>query len=253
MKYVPIIIILILILAIIISVICIINYIKRKTRQVSRALFGTSDITQAAKQMKQEYSTTPKSVSAMTSLALPKIVSDFPDFQYDEMKERAENVLFSYLRAVTAKNLSILTDGNTELKQQLENHIQMLSAKDLREHFDQIKIHRTEICQYRKTAGRCIITFQSALECYHYITDNSSSIKEGSKEYKYQTKYNTDLIYIQDRNLVENELDNALGVNCPNCGAPLSSLGAKVCEYCGTPVIEINIHAWSFSNIEEVK
>ena len=69
MKYVPIIIILILILAIIISVICIINYIKRKTRQVSRALFGTSDITQAAKQMKQEYSTTPKSVSAMTSLA----------------------------------------------------------------------------------------------------------------------------------------------------------------------------------------
>ena len=177
--------------------------------------------------MKQEYSTTPKSVSAMTSLALPKIVSDFPDFQYDEM--------------------------NTELKQQLENHIQMLSVKDLREHFDQIKIHRTEICQYRKTAGRCIITFRSALECYHYITDNSSSIKEGSKEYKYQTKYNTDLIYIQDRNLVENELDNALGVNCPNCGAPLSSLGAKVCEYCGTPVIEINIHAWSFSNIEEVK
>ena len=84
--------------------------------------------------MKQEYSTTPKSVSAMTSLALPKIVSDFPDFQYDEMKERAENVLISYLRAVTAKNLSLLTDGNTELKQQLENHIQMLSVKDLREH-----------------------------------------------------------------------------------------------------------------------
>lgn len=253
MKYIPIIIILILILAIIIAIYCGVNYIKRKTREFSRQVFGTSDITQAAEKMRQDYATTPKSVSAMTSLLLPKIVSDFPDFQYDEMKERTNNVLTGYLRAVTERNADLLNDGNTELKQQLSNHIQMLSARDMQEHFDQIRIHRTEINQYRKTEGRCIITFQSSLECYHYITDASQHIVDGSKEYKYQTKYNTDLIYIQDRNLVENELDYALGVTCPNCGAPLSSLGAKVCDYCGTPVIEINIHAWSFSNIEECK
>ncbi len=253
MSYIPIIIILILVLAVIIAIYCGVHYIKHKTQEFSRTVFGTENILEGAEKMKQEYATTPKSVSAMTSLLLPKIVTDFPEFQYDEMKERAENVLTQYLRAITENSTGILTDGNMELKQQLENHIQMLSVKDLHEHFDQIKIHRTEINQYRKTAGRCIITFQSALECYHYITDSSSSVKEGSKEYKYQTKYNTDLIYIQDRNLVENELDNALGVNCPNCGAPLASLGAKFCEYCGTPVIEINIHAWSFSNVEEIK
>lgn len=254
MNYIPIIIILVLILAIIIAIYVGVNYLKRKTREFSRTVFGTNSITESAEVLRQEYATTPKSVSAMTSLLLPKIVSDFPDFQYDEMKERAENVLVQYLRAITENNAGILTEGNTELEQQLENHIAMLSAKDLQEHFDQIKIHRTEINQYRKTDGRCIITFQSALECYHYITDTkSSSIKEGSKEYKYQTKFNTDLIYIQDRNLVENELDHALGINCPNCGAPLSSLGAKVCEYCGSPVIELNIHAWSFSNVEEIR
>lgn len=255
MNYIPIIIILILVLAIIISIWCGIIYIRNKVQETSRTLFGTSDITQAAKQMKREYSATPKSVSAMTSLLLPKIVSDFPDFEYNEMKDRTENVLISYLRAVDGCNPSLLQDGNTELRNQLENHIQMLTAQNVREHFDQIRIHRTEISSYRKSEGRCIITFQSALECYHYITDtaDSSSIQEGSREYKYQTKYNIDLIYIQDRNLVENELDNALGVNCPNCGAPLSSLGAKFCEYCGTPVIEINIHAWSFSNVEEIR
>jgi len=253
MNYIPIIIILVLILAIIIAIYCGVNYIKHKTREFSRSVFGTDSLSEGAEQMRREYATTPKSVSAMTSLLLPKIVTDFPDFQYDEMKERAENVLTRYLCAITERNPGVPIDANTELKQQLENHIQMLSAKGLWEHFDQIRIHRTEINQYRKTAGRCIITFQTALECYHYITDSSSSIKEGSKEYKYQTKYNTDLIYIQDRNLVENELDNALGVNCPNCGAPLSSLGAKFCEYCGTPVIEINIHAWSFSNVEEIR
>lgn len=252
MKYLPVIIILILLLGIILTVCCLILYAKRKTREFSRTIFGTDSLTEGAEKMKQEYASTPKSVSAMTSLLLPKIIMDFPDFQYDEMKERAENVLIQYLRGVTQQNTSVLTEGNTELKQQLENHIQMLSAKDCQEHFDRIKIHRTEIHQYKKTAGRCMITFQSSVECYHYITC-STAVKEGSKEYKHQTKYNIDLIYIQDRNLVENELDHALGVNCPNCGAPLSSLGAKVCEYCGTPVVEINIHAWSFSNIQEIK
>ncbi len=242
---------LILLLIVILAVFCGILYVRHKAKEFSRTIFGTEDLSDGIRQMKREYASTPKSISGMTNLLLPKIVSDFPDFEYDEMKERAENTLTQYLRAVTQKNTAVLTDGNTELKQQLENHIQMLSIKGLWEHFDQIKIHRTEIHQYKKADGRCIITFQSALECFHYITDTSSVI-EGSKEYKYQTKYNTDLIYIQDRNLLENELDHALGINCPNCGAPLSSLGAKKCEYCGTPVIEINIHAWSFSDIKEM-
>jgi len=242
---------LILVLIVILAIFCGILYVRHKAKEFSRTIFGTEDLSDGIRQMKREYASTPKSVSGMTNLLLPKIVSDFPDFEYDEMKERAENTLTQYLRAVTQKNTAVLTDGNTELKQQLENHIQMLSIKGLWEHFDQIKIHRTEIHQYKKADGRCIITFQSALECFHYITDTSSVI-EGSKEYKYQTKYNTDLIYIQDRNLLENELDHALGINCPNCGAPLSSLGAKKCEYCGTPVIEINIHAWSFSDIKEM-
>ena len=255
MKSILIIIILMLILAVVIAIWWGIAYIRNKVRETSRALFGTSDITQAAKQMKQEYSATPKSVSAMTSLLLPKIVFDFPDFEYNEMKDRTENVLTSYLRAVDGRNPSLLQDGNRELKNQLENHIQMLSAQNVQEHFDRIRLHRTEISQYRKSEGRCIITFQSALECYHYTTDiaNPSVVLEGSRDYKYQTKYNIDLIYIQDRNLVENELEQALGINCPNCGAPLSSLGAKKCEYCDTPIIEINIHAWSFSNIDEVR
>ena len=253
MNYIPIIIILVLALAVIIAIYCGISYVKHKTREFSRAIFGTENLLEGVEKMKKEYATTPKSVSAMTSLLLPKISSDFPDFHFDEMKEKAENVLTQYLRAITERNAGILTEGNTELKQKLDNYIQMLSAQNLQEHFDEIKIHRTEINQYRKTAGRCIITFQSSLECYYYLTDTSSSIKNGSTTYRYQTKYNTDLIYIQDRNLVENELDRALGINCPNCGAPLSSLGAKTCEYCGSPIIEINIHAWSFSNIEEIK
>ena len=244
---------LLLILAIMVIGIVAFLYIRQQTRKFSKELFGTSDIRQAAKEMQVEYATTPKSVSAMTSLLLPKISEDFPDFNYNEMKVRANNVLTSYLAAISAGSVGLLKDGNAELKQRLTDYIGNFTEKNLREHFDSVHIHRTEISQYRKSAGRCIITFQSSLECFHYTTDlGDNSVTDGSTEYKYQTRYNVDLIYIQDRNKVENELDHAIGINCPNCGAPLNSLGAKVCEYCGTPIVAVNLYAWTFNNIEEL-
>ena len=40
-------------------------------------------------------------------------------------------------------------------------------------------------------------------------------------------------------------------MTCPNCGAPIRSLGSKVCEFCGTAVQEVNHYAWSFDKIYE--
>ena len=243
---------LILILVIIGIILIAFFCIRKKVRDTSQALFGTPDITQAAVQMKQEYATTPKSVSSMTSLLLPKISADFPDFEYNEMKDRANNVLVSFLRAITTKDENALSEGSRELKQQLENHIEMLRAEGRSEHFDQVKLHRTEIYQYRKTDGKCIITFQTSLECFHYTTDENSQILEGDRQYKYQTKFNTDLIYVQDVDKMKNDYDDALAVTCPNCGAPIPMLGAKHCEYCGCTIIELNIHAWAFHHVEEI-
>ena len=74
--------------------------IYRKIRSISRQAFGTENILEGFRQMEVENSTTPKSVAGMTSLYLPKIKKDFPEFQYDEMKVRAENALTSYLLAI---------------------------------------------------------------------------------------------------------------------------------------------------------
>lgn len=248
------IIILVLTLAIIITCVVIFLKVRKKVRHFSRQVFGTSDITEAATNMKEEMAVTPKSVSGMTNLLLPKVVQDFPDFQYDEMKEKSNNVITSYLQAVTNANPGLLTEGNSELTQQLENHILMNANRGQREHFDSVRIHRTELHRYQKTAGRCIITFQSSLECFHYLTkENSLTPIKGSNSLKYQTRFNVDLIYIQDRDLVENTMDQGLAMNCPNCGGPLPKLGAKFCEYCGSPVVEFNIRTWSFSNLEEIQ
>ena len=66
------------------------------------------------------------------------------------------------------------------------------------------------------------------------------------------TTYNVELVYIQDQDMIENQEDAGLGLNCPNCGAPLPGLGAKKCIYCDTPIVEYNLRVWNFSRVEEV-
>ena len=245
----------IVILVLALSLVGIVYYayrtIRRKIRGFARMAFGTDSLTQGLGQIESEYATTPKSVSAATSLYLPQIMKDFPEFHYDEMKERAENVLLSYLRSIDAANTALLTEGTEELKDRLRMGIEMLNRQEEKAHYSQMKIHRTEIAQYRKQKGRCSIIFQSAIE-YFYYKDKNGTISSGNKNTKIQTKYNVECIYIQDRNLIADTRDFALGVNCPNCGAPLTGVGAKVCAYCDTPMMELNIRSWNFSEVKQV-
>ncbi len=246
--------IIVLILLLLLVLICYIVYkkITAKVRSFSRTVFGTNSLQAGIRKMDMEYSTTPKSVSSATGLYLPRIVRDFPEFHYDEMKERAENVLVSYLRGIDGQNPGILTEGTSELKDKLSMYISMLKAQGIKSHYDKIHVHKTEIHKYNKDEGRCSITFQSAVE-FIYYSEKQGEVISGRKDIKTQAKFNTELIYIQDRDVIEESGDMALGLNCPNCAAPISGLGAKVCAYCDTPLIEFNIRVWHFGDIEEVK
>lgn len=246
------IVVLVLILIIFILGFVAVRKVRDKIRMFSRLAWGTNSVSEGVQKMRVEYATTPKSVSAMTSLYLPKITTDFPEFKYDEMKKRAENVLVYYLLAIDRQKPEMLTDANRQLKEKLQAEIEMQKSSGKKESFSQIDIHRTEICSYQKRKGRCIITFQSAVQ-YKYDVKNQEGSAESRNYLPKQAKYDIDLIYVQDEKFVEDERDYGLGLNCPNCGAPLSALGAKVCEYCGSPVIELNIHVWTFSDVREVK
>ena len=78
--------------------------IKKKMQETSQMLFGTDSMIEGMKQRELEMETTPKSVSSATNLYMPSIMRDFPEFHYDEMKSRAENVLTSYLQSISKQN-----------------------------------------------------------------------------------------------------------------------------------------------------
>lgn len=251
-KMIGIIIVLVLLLALAGVIYLAYRKISRTVKSYSRMIFGTDDVREGVQKMEMEYATTPKSVSSATGLYLPGIMKDFPEFHLEEMKSRAENVLTSYLRGIDAGNSHLLTEGTRELRDKLDMRIGMLRNTGMQEHYERIKVHRTEIHKYRKDKGRCSIVFQSAAEHIHY-QEQDGAVITGRRDRLEQAKYNVEISYIQDVEQVENTSDMGLAMVCPNCGAPLPALGAKTCAYCDSPVLELNLKAWNFTNVEQVE
>jgi len=229
-----------------------VHRIRSRVRQFSRSAFGTASILDGLKQQQETLAETPKSVSGMTKIYLPQIARDFPAFRYEEFRQKAENMLLSAFSALSEQDISLLHDASEDLRQQVSLQIENAVSRGVRERFLDPRIHQTEITAYRKGNGRCCIVLQSAVGYYRY-DESQGRVVSGSSEFMTQTKYNIELVYIQDRTQLEKaQGDRALGLTCPNCGAPITSLGTKVCEYCGTQIEEVSQYAWEINRFSEV-
>lgn len=242
-------ILLLAIAAVAIAVLTVYRNITDKLKGLSRKLFGTSDFVEGFGRQADILSETPKSVSSMTRLMEPQIMRDFPEFSWEEFKAKAENTLTAALLAISANNPDRMMGESEDIRRQVANIVADNRAAGISENYSDIKIHQTEITNYTKAKGKCVITIQSAVGYQYYRMQDGRCIA-GHPTRKTQTKYNLELVYIQDAELTE--YDNAVGTTCPNCGAPVKNLGAKFCEYCGSGITPINIKVWSLHKFYEV-
>lgn len=250
-KYAGLIIALAVILVIAICILAVIIKIKRSVESFSRSAFGTSSLSEGLKQQKIDLSETPRSLQAMTRIFLPQIQKDFPEFNYGEFARQAETLIKTYLSALTTKNVASLAKYPAVMKA-AQNEIEDLKKQNAEESFTNVSVHKTEIADYVKKSGTCIVKFVTSIEYIYCKYDDSGELIDGDSSIKKQTVYETELMYIQDISKIESkEFDKSLGLNCPNCGAPIKNIGAKFCEYCHTGIKEVNIYSWSFCSVKE--
>lgn len=222
---ISIIIILVLILLIVGGLIFLYLSIKNKVELFSRRIFGTKNILEGFKKQEIEYENTPKSLSGMDTILIPKINKDFPSINIDELKKTAENAIILYFESLKDRKLKEIPNASDKLNNMISSLI-----VDNKHIYKDVKIHRTVINSYDNKNGVCIITFQTSLE---YSKDSN----------KIQDRLNTDLIYIYD------DKKGNVSLNCPNCGAPVTKIGIKVCEYCNTGIVEMLSKTWRINDI----
>lgn len=219
-------------------------YVIKKVRSFSRIAFGTPNFAEGFRNQAEIEAATPKSVSGMTRIELPRIQRDFPEFNWIEWRQRCEQQLVHYLEALEHQNPALLKEGCPALREQLRLDIAKSEELERRESFSNTRIHQTEICRYDRNSVLCRILVQTSLEYHHSLKNPSVSLTDQ----KEQHRYSMDLVYVQDADQVSG---TALGVNCPNCGAPVRSLGSRHCAYCGSGLEPINIRVWQIQQIRK--
>ena len=144
-----------------------------------------------------------------------------------------------------------LEDAPEILKQQTRLKIDENVEHDIRETFDELKIHRTEIARYVKDPVKCKIKVQSSVE--YYYSKTCPEARMNVQRRKEQHRYDMELIYVQDVEAMVDDPDMMYySVHCPNCGAPIH-MGKKMCEYCGTTIDVFMSRAWILHRIDRAK
>ena len=246
MKFVIVLLIILLILVIAFLII-LRKGIKDFQKLISNIFGRKTSIKEFAEYQQEILSETPKSVSGMTKLMEPQIQKDFPEFNWPQFKTKAENILMLYFVAINKQNIDEIETFSKDIASQIKRKIEDNRMEDIKEIYKNIHIHQTEILNYIKKDGKCIIEIQIAVECAYY-KEQDGHIIEGNKQNKKQTKYNIELVYIQDESKINTK---AVGLKCPNCGAAIKILGSKKCEYCRSNVIPVNINVWNFQKLYE--
>jgi len=223
----------------------------RAKREFSQMAFGTDSITEGLKRQEYAYEHTPRSLSDVSRLYLPKIHEDFPEFDLEDACSRASGVLTSYLMAIDAEDAKLLKEGAFDLKEELRMRIAALKDAGQREQYENVQVHRAALSGYKKADGLCTITIQAAVQYRYGLFDETGKVLAGRPDDLSQERYELDLCYVQDPDKVAKGSHRSLALNCPNCGAPLTSVGALKCAYCGTPVIPVNRRAWQFLRVRK--
>lgn len=226
-------------------------YIKLRSsmRKFGFKVNTIGDMKAEMEKIRQEDSTRARSISGMTSILLPNIRNDFPEFNEQELYTKAETSLRQIFQAIEKKDISEVKSMPL-MQSSIEKIIEDYETAEITESYDDIKFHRFAIYQYDKKDGMATVTISTSLEYYYQKKKQEKILKDFTK-YKKQTKYQCTFVYVYDEAKVEKSA-KVLAINCPNCGAAIKALGHKYCDYCGTTVKEVNLRSWELSSYQEI-
>lgn len=240
--------IVIAVIALVIFIIVII--IKHKLESATRRYLGMGlkDTANMLGNGLREETTMPKAISNVSAIYKPRLMRDFPDMTYERFLEMANTALVSILTAIESGDADRIGNATDSLKSVIRDKIHDNNGRNIVEHFDDIKLHRTAISDYRTTSDTATADFEISFQCIHYL-EGKDKIPENPSQYAACVS----LSY--GREFAEDSSSLTFSHNCPNCGAPIYAVGGRMmkCTYCGTGVTEEVYKSWLVSAYKFIK
>lgn len=216
-------------LAIIIAVALVAVVIKKSLKSS-----GIGDIFSAVKQADADQMSTPKSLSGTEPVYRDMILKDFPEFGIELARSYIKGFLPEYFHAVSSGDVLGIRDNCTsQFADSLESGIASKRLEGAEsDEFTAVKVHKVVISGYKRTNEEALITFEAAVE---YRNGGRLS------QHKYKILY---VYFLQFGSRGENE-----SLKCQNCGAPITSIGVKVCPACGEAIEASIERTWKITDV----
>ena len=171
---------------------------------------------------------TPKSLNAMDSLLLPQIMKDFPEYNRAMLEERVIRDAGLYYESALAGRVLLDKGVSFSLRDGLLDKL----PGDVK---GGISVRRVALAAYDRRGRDKLITYQAAVQY------------EGKDERRRQKRLS--LTYIAS--YVSDPTNNIEVIKCPNCGAPVPTMGEKVCSYCGSALTVYAGAGWVLIKLNE--
>ncbi len=189
-----------------------------------------ASIYQEAMRVRKQNAKKHKQVSSLTSVLLPTIQNDFPDFSEEQFYEKTEDAIRSVLQSLEQMDTKKLnSDDFSLIKDKIQLQVEDEKDSRVQRRYDDIIFHKHAIKSYKKFKGMVKLIVSSSLE-YFYEEKVDGKVTVSSEEKK-QTRYTTTFVYIYDTKKAGFDA-RVLGFVCPKCGGPIEDITAKHCKYC---------------------
>lgn len=222
------------VLAALFAVFVIVNIIRAirnwHTKITNDLLGGLSmkDIKNAIQEGQREAeSPSPRTLFGATSIYLPRILKDFPDFHMPEAKNAVGLLLTEYLK-IRYGELDDFKDSNVE-----NDLISMVPKAEAAGTVTGVNFHDCAIRNYLKTQEYATIT---------YI----ATIGYTALGRKLEERYQVD----STLKLSEEGIPKKLLI-CSQCGGAIDTTAHKFCSYCGSGIVWDTKLSWRFTAVKE--
>ena len=201
------------------------RYVVRAARRVGNL---ASTVTDIVKKADYEAETTPKSLSSAEPLLLDRIRRDFPEYNPELIRQRVVRDTKTFYESAK-EGKCLYSDGvSNQLRERLTSMLPPDVAKDIR-------VHKVALSAYDDESEDRVLTFQAAAS----FQDPAGITRQRRLILTYLAAWSTDTVTGVKR------------ANCPNCGAPVPVVGAKICQYCGTALKVWAGTLWLLTDVRE--
>ena len=187
-----------------------------------------SVLSRAIKKADFEAAETPKSLSSAEPLLMDRIRRDFPEYNPELIRQRVVKDAKTFYESAKAGQC-LYADG---ISDQLRERLVTFLPPDVA---GNVQVHKAVLAAYDDRSEDKVLTFQAAAA----FRDSGGVTRQRRLILKYLAAWSTDTV------------TGVKKANCPNCGAPVPVVGAKVCQYCGSALKVWAGTGWLLTDLKE--